>query len=102
VPVLHRWLYFASASQTFDPALGALRMQPLDGGTDLAAGRFGETAEFLGRQHDATSRPCRCTRTGSDCAMSINSPKRFFASVAAMVFMRGILAKLAKLGKECA
>ena len=36
----------------------------------------------------ATSRPCRCTRTGSDCAMSINSPKRFLASVAAMVFIK--------------
>lgn len=34
------------------PALGAFGMQALHGRADLAAGSFGQAAEFVGRQHD--------------------------------------------------
>jgi hypothetical protein len=81
------------------PVPGARRVQLLYGWADLARQGFRQTAEFLWRQHDCHVAPRRCTRTGSACAMSISSPKRFLAPVAVRIFMEERSAELTDLGK---
>jgi hypothetical protein len=69
----------------FAPALGTLGVQHAE--ADYAAGYFGEARNSSGESTTATTRPLRCTRTGSDCVILINSPKRARAAEAVRIFM---------------
>lgn len=51
----------------------------------------------LGRQTKATGRPRRVMVTGSRWALSINSPKRFWASTEVTVRMISVLAEIASM-----